>query len=617
MSRHTPGEQTGRPAPNDTATQLDPTLTDQTSTDRTSTGQTSTGPTPGDPQLTDPGMLSPRADRLLSLGETLAVGTVVVAFIVGMVGAVAQGWTPVSDDALIELLVRDVPSNLPLTGVYSRYGWSHPGPALFYLLALPYRLSGGASSALVVGAMVGQLLAVLGAWWVARRMERLAGMLVLCGVAAVLATTEAEVLRSPWNPYVALIGSGLLVVLGWSAASRARAGLIALVPVGSLLVQSHVVTAPMVVSICAAAAIVAVVPAAGRRRPGWDPARRRAAAIGAALTFVMWLPPLVQQVTGDPGNLTELLARRGTGDPIGISSALASMSNAFAAVPSVLEPSTVDNNFMSTGWALPIWLVVPVAGAIVAFRRRDTLHLRGLAVAGAGLLGGTFGIASISDGLFAYLVVWNRSVVVVTLAIGLSALLAAGGPSIRRIGFVAAVTVTVVANVLTGVGQLGGDNPNQSYAPTVEALTGWVDDEDLQGTVAVDAVPDFRSIEVARAVLLQLERRGYEVTSENESGAYIGRHRAGRTAQQLVVIAPVDLADMLTEDGWSVLGVYQPLTDDELERSTALRTEREQLPAPSNDRERIAVFSRSAEIDEELEQIEAGRVPLLVATRPA
>jgi len=556
-------------------------------------------------------------DRLLGWGETLAVGTVVVAFIVGMLGAITQGWTPVSDDALIELLVRDVPANLPLTGVYSRYGWSHPGPALFYLLALPYRLSGGVSSALVVGAMAGQMTAVLGAWWVARRMDRLAGMLVLCGAAAVLVTTESEVLRSPWNPYVALIGSGLLVVLGWSAATRGRAGLIALVPVGSVMVQSHVVTAPMVVAICATAAIIAVVQAAGSHRPRWDPPRRRAVAIGAALTVVMWLPPLVQQVTGNPGNLTELLARRGTGDPIGVSAALASMSNAFAAVPSVLDPSTVDSNFMSTGWALPIWLVVPVAGAIVAFRRRDALHLRGLAVAGAGLVGGTLGIASISDGLFAYLVVWNRSVVVVALALGVSALLAAGGPSVRRIGFVVAVAVTVVANVVTGVCQLGGDNPYRSYAPTVEALTGWVDDEGLQGTVAVDAVPDFRSIEVARAVLLQLERRGYEVTSQNESGAYIGRHRGDRTAEHLVVVAPVDLADTLTEDGWAVLGAYQPLTDDELERSTALRTEREQLPAPSGERERIAVFSRITAIEAELEEIEAGRVPLLVATRPA
>ncbi len=570
--------------------------------------------TPSAEQTTEEGVDT--ADRVLAWGELLAVLTVVGVFVIAVVSAVRQGWTPVSDDALIELLVRDVPSNLPLTGVYSRYGWSHPGPALFYLLALPYRISGGVSSALLVGAMVGQLSAVLGAWWVARRMDRLAGILVLCGAAGVLVTTAPDVLRSPWNPYVALIGSGLLVVLGWSAAQRARPGLIALVPVGSLLVQSHVVTAPMVVAVCAAAIIIAVVPAAGRRRPRWDGARGAAAAIGVLLTVVIWLPPLVQQISGDPGNLGELFARRGTGDPIGISAALASMSNAFAVVPSVLDPSTVDSNFMSTGWALPVWLVVPIAGAIVAFRRGDMLHLRGLAVAGAGLVGGTLGIASISDGLFAYLVVWNRSVVVVALAIGLSALLGAGGAAVRRIGFGAAVAVTVVANVVTGVGQLGGDNPYRSYAPTVEALTDRVDSEALRGTIAVDAVPDFRSIEVARAVLLQLERRGYDVTSENESGAYIGLHRGDRTAQQLVLIAPVELDDMLTDDGWTVLGAYQPLTDDELERSTALRTEREQLPAPSNDRERIAMFSRSAEIEDELEQIEAGRVPLLVATRP-
>ena len=40
-----------------------------------------------------------------------------------------------------------------LIGLYSRDGWSHPGPLLYYTLALPYRLTGGNPAGLLVGAL--------------------------------------------------------------------------------------------------------------------------------------------------------------------------------------------------------------------------------------------------------------------------------------------------------------------------------------------------------------------------------------------------------------------------------------------------------------------------------
>src|SRR5436305_7493624 len=71
---------------------------------------------------------------------TLAVAAVVPLAIV----VIARGLTPVSDWASIELFVRDVGTHAtPLRGAWSRYGWNHPGPLLFFVLAVPYRLSGG------------------------------------------------------------------------------------------------------------------------------------------------------------------------------------------------------------------------------------------------------------------------------------------------------------------------------------------------------------------------------------------------------------------------------------------------------------------------------------------
>ena len=44
--------------------------------------------------------------------------------------------------AFIALRTMDVPSDLPLSGVYSRFGFHHPGPALFLLYSVPSRLLG-------------------------------------------------------------------------------------------------------------------------------------------------------------------------------------------------------------------------------------------------------------------------------------------------------------------------------------------------------------------------------------------------------------------------------------------------------------------------------------------
>ena len=56
-----------------------------------------------------------------------------------------------SDLALIEMNVRDVPTHLPLVGAYSRNGWNHPGPLLYYALAPLYWLTGGADWGLNLG----------------------------------------------------------------------------------------------------------------------------------------------------------------------------------------------------------------------------------------------------------------------------------------------------------------------------------------------------------------------------------------------------------------------------------------------------------------------------------
>lgn len=66
------------------------------------------------------------------------------------------------DWAFIELRTRDVFSgDTPLTGAWSRYGWNHPGPLLYDLLAIPYRLTGSSWRGLWLGALVLNVVALV------------------------------------------------------------------------------------------------------------------------------------------------------------------------------------------------------------------------------------------------------------------------------------------------------------------------------------------------------------------------------------------------------------------------------------------------------------------------
>ena len=71
-----------------------------------------------------------------------------VASAIALVLRVGGDYHPSADQALIELQIRDIGHHPVLLGPYSRFGWFHPGPTLYYLLWLPYRLTGSSSLAM-------------------------------------------------------------------------------------------------------------------------------------------------------------------------------------------------------------------------------------------------------------------------------------------------------------------------------------------------------------------------------------------------------------------------------------------------------------------------------------
>jgi hypothetical protein len=263
-----------------------------------------------------------RGRRLRDLGPrgrlvATLVGLLLVLPVAVSAGrAIADGWVPSGDEAVIAVRVHDVLStDPPLTGLPSTsdlYGTGirtrHLGPIEFYLLALPVRLVGPPLGLLLGAGAITAAALLVTAWVVLRR----AGPGMALGVSVLLActvwSTGTAVLTDPISSNVGGYPLLAAAVLVWAL----LLGDLRLLPltVGflSFAAQQHLA---MVIP-SGALAVVAVVAVAMALRTDWPDGTRRAVAlrwVGAsvAVAAVLWLPVAIDQATGHPGNLTAVL----------------------------------------------------------------------------------------------------------------------------------------------------------------------------------------------------------------------------------------------------------------------------------------------------------------------
>src|ERR1019366_7389957 len=110
---------------------------------------------------------------------------------------------PVGDGAMTELYTIHATHGSQLLGAYSQFGWHHPGPLFFYLLAPLYVLGGRSVAAFDAGALAINLASVgIIVWVIARRNDPLSFVLeVLLGLLALYVVRVPELLTSAWNPH--------------------------------------------------------------------------------------------------------------------------------------------------------------------------------------------------------------------------------------------------------------------------------------------------------------------------------------------------------------------------------------------------------------------------------
>jgi len=134
-----------------------------------------------------------------------------------------------------------------VVGPYSRLGWSHPGPLLFWSMAPLWRLSGGAAWSLLAGAAIVNLTALAAVLVLAWRRGRLVLLaLVSMSLVWVVASVEDSLLADPWNPWVGVFALAA-VVLGVAGAIEGDGpAMVVAVVAGTLAAQSHAGYLPVV-----------------------------------------------------------------------------------------------------------------------------------------------------------------------------------------------------------------------------------------------------------------------------------------------------------------------------------------------------------------------------------
>lgn len=250
-----------------------------------------------------------RRARRTRIIESIALGILAVLPVVPYLTFLLRTGVPryglIGEQALLEQATRHVWSGDTLVGPWSRFGWNHPGPLFFYLVAPFQAVFGSSSTGLYIGTCIVNASAAATVASTPRLFARRPH-----GVAALITVLAwfvafGNVVANPFSPLsITLPLMAFLVTAALFGRGKSGAIYPAIV-FGSLVAQTHIATVSTIV-VTGFVALVSFVVSA-RRRGGLDRKERWRLAIAAAILFVFCIPPLVEQLTTFPiGNMKKL-----------------------------------------------------------------------------------------------------------------------------------------------------------------------------------------------------------------------------------------------------------------------------------------------------------------------
>ncbi len=499
--------------------------------------------------------------------EAVAMGVLALLPVVPYVTFLLRWGVPrfglLGDLAGIEHATLHVWSGDTLVGATSRFDFAHPGPLFFYVAAPFASAFSLASTGIFMAACLvnaaAAATAVSCSRLFARRPHAISTLVVVLGWFMAFGNVAA----SPWSPLV--VGLPLLAFLVTMAlfARGKTAAIHPAVVFGAFVTQTWAPAASTVVA-CGVAGSVAFVIGARRRGPippnkHWlSRGDRWHLAIASALLVLLFLPPLVDQMTSAVGNLTRLwrffVHRQAPLAPIGVATQQWVTATSWlperiisrgligdGLVPIVARPDPMGAGVTGTSLAIAIVHVsaTAVAGVLAAWRR-DVASLSLLAVGAIADAVAVSSIQAIVGESRHYLVFWATAASCVAWSGVLSttfSVMAASASRAKRLGGVIAsllVVLGLAAAVTTTSLQRwwlahhpvapGSQPALRSDVAAVQAA--------LRERLARDGTTPVVHLEgawdVATAVILELERDRVDVRiSEKDRWGFAGG-RGGR-----------------------------------------------------------------------------------------
>src|SRR5947209_7140799 len=145
--------------------------------------------------------------------SVVAVLAIVVIGAIRLIATLHRPFTSGGDVAFIELSVREALRWRVALGPYSRFGWHHLGPALFYLYAPIYALSGDSSRALFVDSWLLNGGCAVGAVLLVRRASgEPAARLAAAAFCLYVGATTFGSMINPWNPSLLAMPMVLMLI---------------------------------------------------------------------------------------------------------------------------------------------------------------------------------------------------------------------------------------------------------------------------------------------------------------------------------------------------------------------------------------------------------------------
>jgi hypothetical protein len=503
-------------------------------------------------------------------------------------------YIPGGDWAFIELRTRDVFSRQsPLTGAWSRYGWTHPGPILYDLLAVPYRLMASSWRGLWLGSMVINTASLLVA---VRLIEPRAadpgvradpiewlppGAFAVAGMWTIAAGTP-HLFTDPWNASVVVLPVIVMVAATSAVLLSQRPGVAVAAVVYVAAAQTHAAYGVLLLPLVVIALGIGIV--------RW----RRHTLTWIGVGSLLMLPALVDTLVDWPGNLYRSIrfTLTATEPAVGFGQSLRVIGRAtsltFFTEPRL--PSFVAIVRDPPRGVVPFAAVIALAAAHrLAKQRSWSAHQRTLEMTAVlWLVGGVLMVSRTRGPLLIWLTTWMVAAAALTWSLVVAVIVrwalerqlasSSGGESTDRprssrlTGRAAVATPMAIGVVVAGlatanlVGSVGEGYPFQELTPVVQQFA-----DDAEPYAVSPIVIDLRGDEyvagaVQSALILELEERGFEPRGRPDQRLQLGDHRA-----DVPLGAPmlqVSVESLSTPPvGATVVSVWDPL--DTAERAEA------------------------------------------------